>query len=304
MDIVLEKRRPDADLDGLCECFISESPNRRAVADPHIHQHFELLYCLSGSYRLTVEHQSFELHAGDVALIHPMEPHQTCTLDMDNNRYIVLKFIPETLYSSSQPMFDLKCIFPYLHFSEQRCYVYTSEQLEGSDMEMLLRRILMEREKEEYGYELALRAYVSQVLLWFLRAWHKERGAAAMDDRSIVRLQTAIRYIDDHLDENIRIEDVADALSMGLSTFSRFFTNAAGMNFPAYVRIRRLSRAAALLMQTDLSITEIALETGFSSASYLTLCFRTHYHLTPTRFRRKLGMQSDAVPAELHAKHG
>jgi len=288
MDVILEKRRPDADLDGLCECFISESPNRHAVAHPHIHQHFELLYCLSGSYRLTVERQCFELHCGDAALIHPMEPHQTCTLDKDDNSYIVLKFIPETLYSASQPMFDLKSVFPYVHLSKQRCYVYTAEQLSGSGMEQLLRRILEERAREQYGYEFALRAYVSQVLLWFIRAWHEARQAEAMDERSLVRLQTAIEYIDSHLDENIKIDDVAEALSMGLSTFSRFFSTASGMSFPAFVRTRRLGRAAALLIQTDLSITEIALETGFASASYLTLCFRTHYHLTPSRFRNKL----------------
>ncbi|MBR6767454.1 MAG: AraC family transcriptional regulator [Clostridia bacterium] len=295
MDIILEKRRPDADLEGLCECFISESPNRHAVAKPHIHQHFELLYCLSGSYRLTVEHQSFELHEGDAALIHPMEPHQTCTLDKDDNSYIVLKFIPETLYSASQPMFDMKYIFPYLHFSEQKCYVYTADQLEGSDMEKLLRYILAERAEEQYGYELALRAYVSQVLIWFLRAWHKGRHAAVTDEKSLVRLQAAIRYIDDHLDEEIRTEEVAAALSMGLSTFSRFFSAVSGMSFPAYVRTRRLGRAAELLIRTELSITDIALETGFSSASYLTLCFRTHYHLTPTRFRRKLGLRPETI---------
>ena len=73
---------------------------------------------------------------------------------------------------------------------------------------------------------------------------------------------------------------------MGLSTFSRFFTSAAGMSLPAYVRDRRLSRAAALLADEERSITDVALETGFSTASYLILCFRRQYGMTPRAFRR------------------
>ena len=80
--------------------------------------------------------------------------------------------------------------------------------------------------------------------------------------------------------------DVASALGMGLSTFSRFFTSAAGMSLPAYVRDRRLSRAAALLADEERSITDVALETGFSTASYLILCFRRQYGMTPLAFRR------------------
>ena len=44
-------------------------------------------------------------------------------------------------------------------------------------------------------------------------------------------------------------------------------------------------RAVALLVGTNRSVTDIALETGFSTASYLILCFREQYHMTPAQFR-------------------
>lgn len=286
MDFYVEKPNPARDLGGLCECFISDSTGERDVAALHVHQYFELLYCLEGRYELRVEHQSLPLERGGAALIHPMEPHRTRSLEPGVNRYLVLKFTPEALYSVSQPFYELKYIFPYLHFSEERAYVYTAEQLRGSRMSELLHSILEERRREEYGYEMAVRAYVSQVLLWFLREWNRSREATAIDLRTLDRLQQALNYIEAHLSDALKEQDVAAALGMGLSTFSRFFAATAGMSFPTYVRSRRLSRAAALLAGSDRSITDVALETGFSTASYLILCFRRQYGMTPSRFRR------------------
>ena len=51
------------------------------------------------------------------------------------------------------------------------------------------------------------------------------------------------------------------------------------------MRSMRLSRAVVLLVGTNRSVTDIALETGFSTASYLILCFREQYHMTPAQFR-------------------
>lgn len=285
MQFYVEQEDNIRDLGGLCECFCSRTSGKKDVAQAHIQRHFELLYCLSGSYELTVQRQNFVLNPGDVALIHPMEPHQTRSLTEGENSYLVLKFTPEALYSANHPMYEMKYIFPYLHFSFQRSYVYTKEQLEGSEMDYLLRRILKERKQEEYGYEMSVRADISRVLLWFIRAWHKTSDAQAIDERTLARLQKAFSYVEEHLDEEMSEQDVADHLEMGVSTFSRFFAKAAGSSFPAYVRSLRLNRAVAMLVEGEKSITDIALECGFSSASYLILCFRQQYRMTPAQFR-------------------
>lgn len=289
MEYYYEPIDPARDLGGLCECFVDESHGARDVAVAHVHRHFELLYCLEGGYELTAARLTFRLREGDAALIHPMEPHRTRTLTEGVNRYLVLKFTPDALYAAKQPLYELKYIFPYLHFSGRRAYVYTRAELATSRMDELLRRILSEREGTAYGYEMAVRASVSEVLLWFIRAWHERSDAAAIDATALSRLQRALGYIEARMGEEISVADVAAHLGMGGSTFSRFFSQAAGMSFPAYVRAVRLSRAMALLVESDRSVTDIALETGFSTASYLILCFRRQYQMTPARFRGMYG---------------
>lgn len=297
MQFYVEPDNPDRDLGGLCECFVSRTEGERTVAHAHVHRCFELLYCLEGSYELMIERRTFALNQGDVALIHPMEPHQTRTLEKSVSSYLVLKFTPEALYSVNQPVYEMKYMFPYLHFSGQHSYVYTKEQLEGSRMGELLACILQERQGETYGYEMAVRAYIGQVLLWFIRAWHRQGESDAIDDRTLFRLRAALSYIEEHLDEEISCGDVAAHLDMGVSTFSRFFAKAAGDSFPAYVRAMRLSRATALLVDSDKSITEIALETGFSTASYFILCFRKKYKMTPAQFRGLYTSGGKTIPS-------
>ena len=286
MQIHLEEKNSVRDMGGLCECFVQNNPRICVAAHPHIHPAFELLYGLEGEYELKAENSVYRLGRGDVALIHPMTPHETRTLTTGENSYLVLKFTPEALLSASQPQYEMKYIFPYLHFGLQRAYVYTKAELQESGLGTLLQKILREREQERYGYEMAVRAYISQVLLWFIRSWHDRSDAMTMDDLSLSRLQKSIEYISAHLEEEISIQAVAEHTGMGLSTFSRFFTRATGGAFPAFVRTQRLNAAMRLLLESKKTITEIAMETGFSSASYLILCFRRQYHLTPAQFRQ------------------
>lgn len=286
MEFYVENRDPIRDLGGLCECNLFDEWAAHQIVDSHVHEHFELLYILDGCFEMSAENHTYLLEKGSIALIHPMVPHANRSVDDGKNSYMVLKFTPDALYSVSQPQFELKYISPYLRFSEHHVSIHTAEQLCGSRLDELMKVIYQERQSEEYGYEMALRAYVCQVLLWFIREWHRTRPSQDMDDRSLLRLQKALAYIDSHLDAELRAQDAADVLCMGLSTFSRFFTGAAGMSFPAYVRSQRLRRASLLLSDTNKSITDIALETGFNTASYLILCFRSQYGITPSQFRK------------------
>lgn len=295
MEVYLETRDPQRDLGGLCECFSGEACGVHQLSRPHIHHHFELLYCMEGSYELLSDQHCYTLLPGCAVLVHPMTPHATRTLCQGRNRYLVLKFTPEALYSDAQPFWDRQYIFPYLHISDAPVHLYDAHIVSQSDLKHLLECILEEHTRQEYGYEMAVRAYILQVLLWFIRMWHKNRGITAMDAQQLPRLQSALHYIETHLDETLSAPEIAQSLSMGVSTFSRFFSSAMGMTLPAYIRQRRLGRAASMLLRSDDSITDVALACGFSSSSYLIACFREHYGVTPSRFRKLYANSPDGV---------
>ena len=61
----------------------------------------------------------------------------------------------------------------------------------------------------------------------------------------------------------------------------------------------RLQKARNLLMQTDMSVIDVALACGFASPSHLSNCYRSHYNTTPYRERRTQGMPGPGIGVRL-----
>lgn len=95
----------------------------------------------------------------------------------------------------------------------------------------------------------------------------------------------AVWYIENHLGEALRLDDVAR--SCGLSKFhlARAFGTVTGMSVMAYVRARRLSEAARTLAAGDANILTVALDAGYGSHEAFTRAFRDRFGITPERIR-------------------
>jgi AraC family transcriptional regulator len=99
------------------------------------------------------------------------------------------------------------------------------------------------------------------------------------------QLMEVLEYIDAHLDEDIKLIDLATLLDMSQFHFSTLFKQAIGASPYQYLLQQRIERAKQLLKQTERSIMEIALECGFNSHSHLSKQFRQLTGITPKVYR-------------------
>ena len=104
---------------------------------------------------------------------------------------------------------------------------------------------------------------------------------------SIKRIQATIDYIEDHLQEEFGIKDLAQVADMSQWHFQRVFRATVGETVKNYIRSRRLSYAATALLASHLNILEIALEAGFDSNEAFTRAFRAQFATTPREFRQQ-----------------
>ncbi|MEN9868254.1 MAG: hypothetical protein RL748_3844, partial [Pseudomonadota bacterium] len=104
---------------------------------------------------------------------------------------------------------------------------------------------------------------------------------------SITRIQSTIDYIEDHLQEEFGIKDLAQVADMSQWHFQRVFRATVGETVKNYIRSRRLSHAATALLASHLNILEIALEAGFDSNEAFTRAFRAQFATTPREFRQQ-----------------
>ena len=99
-------------------------------------------------------------------------------------------------------------------------------------------------------------------------------------------LRRVTEFIDEHLDKDISLSDLAAIPLMPIDSFARAFRESTGIAPYQYVLQRRIRQAEVLLATTDMAIAVIALSTGFSSQSHLTTTFRRVTGLTPRAYRQ------------------
>jgi AraC family transcriptional regulator len=101
------------------------------------------------------------------------------------------------------------------------------------------------------------------------------------------KLRKVIDFIEANLDTTIGLSDLAVTTGLSPHHFARGFRAATGVSPYQFVLQRRLLRAQALLAETQMPISEVALAVGFSSQSRLTSAFRTRFQDTPAAYRRR-----------------
>lgn len=106
-----------------------------------------------------------------------------------------------------------------------------------------------------------------------------------------VRIWKARNFIHAHSNEELSLGKVARAANTSANYFSEKFKEATGTNFVRYVARTRFEKAAALLREGDLRVSEIAFATGFQSLSQFNRVFKKSSGKSPTEYRAAARMK-------------
>ena len=100
-----------------------------------------------------------------------------------------------------------------------------------------------------------------------------------------MEVSRVIEYLHSPLDDKITIDLMAQLARLSASHFARVFKAETGKAPMEYVQDLRLERAKKLLLAGDKTMTEIALDCGFGSPSYLSACFQKRCKMTPKEYK-------------------
>jgi AraC-like DNA-binding protein/ligand-binding sensor protein len=117
-------------------------------------------------------------------------------------------------------------------------------------------------------------------------------NSAALDktdeEKEPERVAMARAYIQDHLDEQLSLPRVADAVNTSSFYFSRMFKQVTGHTFTEYLSMVRIEHAKQLMRDQNKNITQIAYDSGFQSLSQFNRVFRKLQHEAPGTYRRRI----------------
>lgn len=94
-------------------------------------------------------------------------------------------------------------------------------------------------------------------------------------------------FIDAHYTENIKLEDIANAVYTNVYNLSKVFKAEIGISPMRYVILRRMGEAQNLLINTDMTITRIALSVGYNNSNYFQNVFKDFMNMTPKEYRKR-----------------
>ncbi len=174
-----------------------------------------------------------------------------------------------------------------LAMNSDRLEVIPEFQTRDPRLEAIALLLLTELKQENLGGRLYIESLANLLAVQLLRQYSTSKPHLSVYEGGLPQRQLlqVLDYIHDHLEQDIKLADLAKLLGMSQFHFSHLFKQAIGIAPYQYLLKQRIERAKQLLKQTDQSVMEIAFSCGFSSHSHLSKQFRQITGLTPTAYR-------------------
>ncbi|MBE5961886.1 MAG: helix-turn-helix domain-containing protein [Lachnospiraceae bacterium] len=233
----------------------------------HLHNQLEVIYVMSGECTVTIDEQDYPICKDNMVLIFPYQIHN---LSMPVNcELIVQTFEPE--YAKEYVPYLATCVpdNPVIH------------QLENDCIDAFMKADAYHRQRKSKSI---VQAYVS-LYMSFLYDFMKMKPTKTADNHSII--PSLLLYMDEHFTEKLSLDILAKELFVTKYYISRIFSKKLHTTFSDYVNKLRVQYAAQLLINTDLSVSIIALTSGFESERTFYRVFKNENRLTPLQYRKQ-----------------
>jgi AraC-like DNA-binding protein/mannose-6-phosphate isomerase-like protein (cupin superfamily) len=250
----------------------------------HWHNDLEIVYVMEGAVRMGINSETRILQAGDLAICSSGDIHYYDSKDSSSMLLLVI-FNPSLLgFPAGWPL-NVRLTSPFIDKS-------SSMQGDGTDIIARLSAI-MEELLREYNEKLAYHEQLITGLLQelcglWLRHIPLDTVNPHKDKRRITTMkimQEVLEYLDINYMHAITLADAAQHANMSLFYFSRFFKSISGMSYISYLNSIRVNQAERLLLSTDKSILDIALECGFTNIRTFNRVFKQVKQRTPGELR-------------------
>jgi len=279
------------ELDGLGVNWFQQcvGPHRYG-AQAHMHDAVELIYIECGEYQIYVNGQEFEAVSGDVFLFRSNAIHSILTGNGEENRYYVLKFRPSVIFELSSEKNALQYVLRFVVSDRKGQIKWSVGNNCESGIAAALNSMTEAFQKEDICRDILLKICTGQIIYALLKEMLSKEEFPEENEEikgsAFVQIYKAIRYINKNYAADIDARQISDMVGMSYSYFSRCFKKITARSFKEYLNEIRINRAEHLLVTTDLSVTQVAMECGYNNVSYFITVYKAIKNKTPYSNRR------------------
>ena len=246
-----------------------------------------LLSILQGNVSIAIDDERVSLCQGQCIFINENRPY---VFELDDSRplhAIQIRFNSKLISHFPGSNLEHKYALPILRSDVVNYHVFHDFTNQEPNPNSSMLQIWEALREQQWGYEVKIMSCLLNIwysLLSELKELISRESTWSKDER--IRCKIILAYIENNYAKKITLQDLADIIHISKEEFCRFFKRAMMCTAIEYLNNFRLNKSLELLMNTDLPIVHIALDVGFSSASYYAEQFKRFTGHTPTEFRR------------------
>jgi len=268
----------------------------------HYHKEYELHLITHSSGKVFVGDYIGNFYPGNLILTGPNLPHNwishTDEQTVFPERDRVVLFTDEVIQSARQVMPEFDQLENLLHRARFGIQFQGRETIDHAHH--LMHKIAESEGLESLGHFLVFMNMLAKTDDY--RLLSSDSYLLTSSEKNQQRVNQAVNYIFEHYQENLSLEEVAEALDMQPTYFSRFFRQATGRRFVEFVNSLRINRACDHLAHSEMAITDICFEVGFTNISNFNRRFMALKGMTPSDYR-KLSAEARLIEQTLAAEN-
>ena len=261
--------------------FLFEGAGGNYVREKHWHTSVELFAVLDGRLSFFLNEAEYPLEAGELIIINSNEIHSIHA--PEKNETVVLQ-IPLKQFED--------------YFTAQRFIRFRSAARQGRDrtakipdnrkLAFFIEELYKVYTARKVGWEFRTMALYYNILFLLVKDYRESEAAEKeiQDSRRLDALSKITTYMREHYTEDLKLSDLATLFGYSDAYLSRMFKKYAKVNFKSYLQEIRMAYAYRELMNTDHTISQVAMDNGFADSRAFSKEFRKRYGILPSEIKR------------------
>ncbi len=253
--------------------FLFEGACGNYFRDKHWHRSVEIFAVFEGNLDFYLNNQVCPLCSGEFMLVNSNEIH---SIDAVSRNYTVVLQIP------------LKTFEKY-YTAEQFIRFTHDGRRQDAEIMSIIRDMYATYRKKECGYEMKVVSSYYMLLYLLVSGYRESEVTPDMlrKNRKLGGLSMITNYIKENYKSDLSLEALAEIFGYSPAYLSKLLKRYAGINYKAYLQSVRLECAYQELMNTERTISSIAMDNGFASSKAFTRAFQEKYKMTPSEYRKR-----------------
>lgn len=250
----------------------------------HWHDEWEICVIDEGTVLCGLNRDTHIISTGTIVFIPGGHFHFLDPVNNNHWLYRSVVFGQELLHLSSHELGESKYIRPFLD-SQNR----TPSIIRSMTAIEIFNKLYTVVKKKPPFYELHAKACLLEILaLWMEQSETDDTSQnASIQKENKNTIKYVLEHVHNNYNQQLSLSQLSELANMSKGYFIKLFRRFTGKSPTEYILKFRLSKAAALLSETDAKLIAISLDTGFNNLSYFVRAFQKHYQCSPNDYRQK-----------------